>query len=88
MRDGNKNSKVLVRPRDGRMVGGVCAGIGAYSGLDVTMIRVIWAVVALMGGAGILAYIVAWILIPDEGQRSSLSSTDNIAGTRQDASSR
>jgi phage shock protein C len=88
MRDGNRSSKVLVRPREGRMLGGVCAGIGEYSGLDVTMIRVLWAVVALMGGAGILAYIVAWILIPDEGQHSSLTSTDNLAGTRQDTSSR
>lgn len=88
MRDGNRNSKVLVRPRDGRVIGGVCAGIAQYSGLDVTVIRVIWAVVALMGGAGILAYVVAWILIPDESQHSTLTSTDNLAGTRQDTSSR
>lgn len=86
MRDGN--SKVLVRPRDGRMLGGVCAGISQYSGLDVTMIRVIWAVVALMGGAGILAYVVAWILIPDESQRAPVTSTGNFSATRQDTSSR
>ena len=88
MKDGNRSSKVLVRPRDGRVIGGVCAGIGQYSGLDVTMIRVIWAVVALMGGAGILAYIVAWILIPDEGRQAPVTSTGDYSATRQDTSSR
>jgi phage shock protein C len=88
MRDGNGSSKVLVRPRDGRMLAGVCAGIAQYTGLDVTLIRVIWLVVSLMGGAGVLIYLVAWILIPDERQRSSVPTTDNLAGRKQDASSR
>ncbi|MGD0375582.1 MAG: PspC domain-containing protein [Streptosporangiaceae bacterium] len=73
MRDGN-GSKVLVRSRDDRMLAGVCAGVAGYFGLDVTVVRVIWAIVSVItGGAGILAYLVAWVLIPDDGQQSSIA---------------
>lgn len=83
MRDRN-GSKVLMRPRDGRMLAGVCAGVADYFGLDVTLVRVIWAVLAVItGGAGILAYLVAWILIPNEGQRSSVA--ENMVGKEQDS---
>jgi phage shock protein C len=62
-------TKVLVRKRDGRMVAGVCAGLADYLGQDVTLIRVIVAAVAVLtGGAGILAYVVAWAIIPEESQ--------------------
>ncbi len=83
MRDANA-SKVLMRPRDGRMLAGVCAGIADYFGLDVTLVRVIWAVVSVItGGAGVLAYLVAWIIIPDEGQKNSIA--ENITGQEQDS---
>ena len=60
MRDGTA-SRALVRSRDGRMLAGVCAGVAGYFGLDVTLVRVIWAVVAVLtGGAGVLAYLAAW----------------------------
>jgi phage shock protein C len=83
MRAGN-TSKVLMRPRDGRMLAGVCAGIADYFSLDVTLVRVIWAVVSVItGGAGVLAYLVAWILIPEEGQKSPIA--ENRAGGKQDS---
>jgi phage shock protein C len=83
MRDAN-TSKVLLRARDGRMLAGVCAGVADYFGLDVTLVRVIWAVVAVItGGAGVLAYLVAWIIIPDEGQKSSIA--ENVTGQDQDS---
>jgi phage shock protein C len=64
-------SKVLVRKRDGRMVAGVCAGLADYLGTDVTLIRVIVAAFAVVtGGAGILAYLVAWAIIPEEDQKT------------------
>lgn len=73
MREGNE-SKVLVRRRDDRMLAGVCAGVARYLGIDVTVVRVIWAIVSVItGGAGILAYLVAWVLIPDDGQQSSIA---------------
>jgi phage shock protein C len=72
------NSKVLMRRRDGRMLAGVCAGIADYLGLDVSLVRAIWAVVAVFtGGAGALAYLAAWIIIPGEGQKSSIA--ENLA---------
>ena len=83
MTDGNGN-KMLMRPRDGRMLAGVCAGVANYFSLDVTLVRVIWAVVAVItGGAGVLAYLVAWIIIPDEGQKGSIA--ENMAGKNQDS---
>jgi len=83
VRDGNA-SKALVRSRDGRMLAGVCAGVAGYFGLDVTLVRVIWAVVSVItGGAGVLAYLVAWIIIPGEGQKSPTA--ENITGKNQDA---
>ena len=72
MNGGNK-TKTLVRERKGRMVAGVCAGIADYFGVDVTLVRVIVAVVSVMtGGAGVLAYLVAWALIPEEGETTSI----------------
>ena len=85
MRDGNAG-KVLVRRRDGRMLAGVCLAVADYFGLDVTLVRVIWAVVSVItGGAGVLAYLVAWILIPDEGQKSSIA--ENMVGKKDSYSS-
>jgi phage shock protein C len=82
MSEGSGGSKVLFRPRAGRMVGGVCAGLANYTGIDVTLMRVIWAVVAIItGGAGLLAYLVSWILIPDE---SKVPPAERTADQRQD----
>jgi phage shock protein C len=81
--DGNA-SKVLVRSRDGRMLAGVCAGVAVYFGLDVTLVRVIWAVVSVLtGGAGVLAYLAAWVIMPAEGQKSPID--ENIVSKKQDA---
>ena len=81
MRDASASTQ-LMRSRDDRMLAGVCAGVARYFGVDVTLVRVIWAVVAVItGGAGVLAYLVAWILIPDEGQKSPVA--ENIPGQEQ-----
>jgi phage shock protein C len=58
--------KRLMRSRAGRKVAGVCQGFAEYFDLDVTLIRIVWAVVAICGGAGILAYVIAWIVMPEE----------------------
>ena len=84
MRDGNE-TKVLVRPRNGRMVAGVCAGAAEYFGVDVTLVRVIVAAVAVItGGAGALAYLAAWVIIPGEGEKAPHA--ENIASAKQGAS--
>ncbi len=81
MNDGN-GTKILVRPRKGRMVAGICAGIAGYSGLDVTLVRVIVTVVSVIsGGAGALAYLAAWLVIPGEGEKTSIA--QDILGTKK-----
>lgn len=56
----------LMRPRNGRKIAGVCLGFAEYFDLDPTLIRVAWLVCLICGGVGLLAYIVAWIVIPEE----------------------
>jgi phage shock protein PspC (stress-responsive transcriptional regulator) len=56
----------LVRARDGRVIGGVCAGLGRYFNLDPTIFRIGAVVLAFVGGAGVLAYVAALLLIPTE----------------------
>ena len=48
------------------MVDGVCGGIGAYFGIDPTLIRLGWVLFCALGGSGFLAYIIAAVLIPRE----------------------
>jgi len=80
---GRNGTKTLVRSRNDRMVAGVCAGVARYFGIDVTMVRVLLVVVCLItGGAGILAYLVAWAIIPEE---SEASPAGNAASEKQDA---
>lgn len=56
----------LVRPRLGRKIAGVCAGMAEYLDLDVTLVRVVWLLVAIMTGVGFLGYLIAWIVMPEE----------------------
>jgi phage shock protein C len=77
-------TKILVRSRKGRMVAGICAGIADNSGLDVTLVRVIVTVVSVItGGTGALTYLVAWMIIPSEGEKTSIA--QDILGKKQNA---
>ncbi len=58
--------KRLMRSRTDRSIAGVCAGFAEYFDLDVTAIRVAWALAVLFGGCGVLAYVIAWVIIPEE----------------------
>jgi len=59
--------KRLIRPRLGRKIAGVCLGFSEYFDLDISLMRVVWLVGAfLSGGAGVIAYIIAWIVMPNE----------------------
>ncbi len=67
-------SKTLVRTRDGRILAGVCSGLGEYFGIDANLIRVIVAVVTVFtGGFGALAYLAAWVVVPEEGEKASIA---------------
>ncbi len=79
----NGSGKALVRPRDNRIIAGVCAGLADYTGMDVNLLRVIVALVTLVTvGTGVLAYVLAWIVIPEEGQKTSIVE-DLVNKTRQ-----
>ena len=70
---GGFNGKKLERPLTGRWVAGVCAGLAEYSGIDVALIRVIFAVTTMFGGLGAIAYVLAWALVPEEGEKVSIA---------------
>jgi len=63
----SNGTKRLYRAREGRVVAGVCAGLAAYFGIDPTLVRLAFALLTVFGGAGVLLYLCAWIVIPEEG---------------------
>lgn len=67
--------RLLTRSRDDRTIAGVCGGIGRYLGVDPTVVRVAFAIVTLFGGAGLAAYVLAWLVIPDEGESTSIAAS-------------
>ena len=56
--------KRLYRVEQGNMLAGVCGGIGEYFDVDPTLIRLLWVIFSLAAGGGVLAYIIAAIIIP------------------------
>jgi len=56
--------KRLYKSNTDKKIDGVCAGIAEYLNLDPTVIRLAWIVFSLLGGSGVLAYIIAAIVIP------------------------
>jgi phage shock protein PspC (stress-responsive transcriptional regulator) len=65
--------QTLSRPLQDRMLAGVAAGIARYVGVDVTIVRVVLAVLAVAGGIGLPIYLAGWLLIPDEGAELSIA---------------
>jgi len=59
-------AKRVYRSRNEKLIAGVCGGLGEYLGVDPVLIRIVWVVTVICAGTGILAYILAWILIPKE----------------------
>lgn len=60
--------KKLYRTESDKMLCGVCGGIAEYFNLDPSLIRILWVIFTLCGGAGILAYIIAAIILPLKSQ--------------------
>ena len=58
------NGQKLYRSDENKMLAGVCGGIAEYFGVDPTLIRLAWVVFSLLGGSGLLDYILAAIIIP------------------------
>ncbi len=71
--------KRLVRPRAGRKIAGVCLGFAEYFDLDVTLVRVVWLIATILTGFvpfG-LAYLVGWIVMPEEPEVHGLPVASN-----------
>jgi phage shock protein C len=56
--------KRLMRSSTDKKLGGVCAGLAEYFDMDTTLVRVLWLLVVLCGGTGILLYAILWIVLP------------------------
>jgi phage shock protein C len=69
----NLSGRKLTRPTSGRLVAGVAVGIADYFGVDVTLVRVIFAIACCFGGLGVIAYLAAWLVIPEQGESQSIA---------------
>jgi len=57
--------KVLRRSTRDRKLAGICGGIAEYLGWDPTLVRVAWIILTLLGGSGILIYVILWLVMPE-----------------------
>jgi phage shock protein C len=69
----SQGPRPLRRPYEGRMLAGVASGIADHLGIDVTIVRILIAVLCVIGGAGVPLYIAGWLLIPDQGCNESIA---------------
>jgi phage shock protein C len=73
--------KRLLRPREGRIWAGVCAGLAAYFGIDVNLVRLAFGVFTVFYGLGLLIYLLAWAVLPEEGGAGSI--LESFVGKRR-----
>lgn len=70
----------LTRRKDDAIIAGVCSGIARYFEVDVTIVRIIFVILAIWGGAGLLFYIIAAILMPSDDERNDATeSRDDLS---------
>ena len=68
--------KRLYRSRTNRILGGTCGGLGTYYDTDPNILRILWVALTILSvGVGVIASIVAWILIPEEPEAQDAAST-------------
>ena len=77
--------KKLTRSEKERILGGVCGGLAEYFGFDPTLVRLVFVLLALAGGAGILLYIILWIIMP---RRSHPAGTEVVGENIEDIKKR
>lgn len=80
------DGKRLYRSRDDKMVGGVCGGIAEYCGFDSTIVRLVAALVMPCWGSGLVAYLVAWVVIPIEPYEDEDAEGQEPSGSTDDTS--
>ncbi|HAA81947.1 MAG TPA: PspC domain-containing protein [Thermotoga naphthophila] len=75
--------KQLKRSRKNRIIAGVCGGFAEYFNVDPTLVRLIWVLITLAWGAGLLLYIIAWLIMPEEegeteSEKKPLQNTEGL----------
>jgi phage shock protein C len=68
----------LHRSRSNVMLGGVCAGLAEYFGIDPTLVRLFFVIFTLVNGVGVLGYLVLWLILPAEGSESAEAFGESI----------
>jgi len=66
----NDRPRRLQRNPDDKVIAGVASGVADFFGLDPAVVRVVWALTILLGGLGVILYIILWIVVP-EGDRAA-----------------
>lgn len=74
-----RHRKKLTRSRSDKKIAGVCGGFAEYFDMDATLMRLLWLALILIGGWGLIAYIVAWIVMPEEPALQAVPTTTTAA---------
>ena len=75
-------SRKLYRSETDKMIGGVCGGLSEYFGIDSTLIRLVFALIVVYGGSGLILYVILWIVIPTES-RVEISTKEKQRGSKK-----
>ena len=75
----------LYRSRSERMIAGVCGGLGEFFGIDATLLRVLFVLLAVFGGSGIIIYLVTLIIVPEEPLKQTLGKSEMLKAAEEPA---
>jgi phage shock protein C len=78
----------LTRSRSGQMLGGVCGGLANYLGVDATLVRLVFVLLALGNGAGVLVYLVLWMVLPREDRPAGTGAEETITANANEIADR
>lgn len=76
-----ERARRLYRSKDERMIAGVAGGLGDYFGIDPVIVRVVAVALVFAGGAGLLLYLAAWLLVPEQGQEGEERNKPGVLAT-------
>ncbi len=81
----NDRPRRLQRNPDDKVIAGVASGVADFFGLDPTIVRVVWTLTILLGGLGVIVYIILWIVVPEGNSDRTLAHDlrDKAAGSTE-----